>query len=316
MWNDAPSVNPPDEVLKPFLFTKKKCPLLTSSAISKDVTERLPISVIIPTYNRDVLCLRALESVYAQTFLPAEVIVVDDGSEHELTTVKALLAENGGLYVRQDNAGVAAARNAGAYRAEQEWICFLDSDDCWLPEKLAKQFELHESDRSLAISHTPEIWMRNGVRVKQRAHHAPAEGACFARCLDICCISASSVMMQRETFLAHGGFDKDFPVCEDYDLWIRLSRSKRIGLTDEPLVIKYRDGYDQLSASVDAIDVWRVAALRKMLASNCSPSEREMVMNALDKKLAILEAGAKKRGLVERTREFSAIRQAVFGQPL
>lgn len=273
----------------------------------------LPISAIIPTYNRASLCLRALRSVYSQTQLPAEVIVVDDGSDEDLAEVKDLLAQKSGIYLRQENAGVAAARNNGASESTQEWLCFLDSDDYWLPEKLEVQFHLHQADPELRISQTPEIWMRNGNRVNQKAHQAPAEGACFERCLDICCISASAVMVKRDAFLAHGGFDTNFPVCEDYDFWIRISRTEKIGLTKEPLVVKHRDGTDQLSASVDAIDTWRIAALRKLLSEDCSAIERELILKAITRKLTILETGARKRGLTEKSEEYSAIRQAVFG---
>jgi GT2 family glycosyltransferase len=268
----------------------------------------LPITAIIPTLNRPALCLKAVQSVYEQSRPPLQVIVVDDGSTEELTEVQDLLARSGGLYLRQENKGVSAARNLGVEYATQDWLAFLDSDDQWLPHKLEKQYALHQADTSLSISHTAEIWINNGVRVKQRKHHAPAEGRCFERCLEICCISASALMIRRDVFDTEGGFDVMLPVCEDYDFWIRLTRNYAIGLVPESLVLKTRDSGPQLSSAFENIDQYRVQALTKLLDSEITATEARQVKNALGNKLSILEKGALKRGLMGQVALYKAIR--------
>lgn len=268
----------------------------------------LPITAIIPTFNRPALCLKALQSVYAQSQPPLQVIVVDDGSTEELTEVQDLLSRNGGLYLRQENKGVSAARNLGAEYATQEWLAFLDSDDQWLPSKLEKQFSLHLADASLSISHTAEIWINNGVRVNQRKHHAPAQGFCFERCLEICCISASAALIKKKLYVSEGGFDFSLPVCEDYDLWVRISRKHAIGLVAEELVIKTRGPGPQLSSTYERIDQYRVKALIKLLNSDISLIEATQVKRALLKKIEVLEKGALKRGLEEQIVLYGSIR--------
>jgi len=96
------------------------------------------ISVIIPTFNRAGHVTRAVESVLVQTYPNREIIVVDDGSTDN--TREAMKGyENRIKYIYQDNAGVSAARNVGIQAASGQWIAFLDSDDIWLPNKLARQ---------------------------------------------------------------------------------------------------------------------------------------------------------------------------------
>ena len=102
------------------------------------------VSVIIPTYNRREELIRAVESVLNQTYRGTEVIIVDDGSD-----VKAgeILKNLNGMDLRiiyQANKGPAAARNIGVEESRSEWLAFLDSDDFWHPDKLAKQIDFHK----------------------------------------------------------------------------------------------------------------------------------------------------------------------------
>ena len=111
------------------------------------------LSVIIPTHNRVGLLPRALASIHAQTSPPAEVIVVDDGSTDG--TERLMQSEFPGVwYLRQENRGVAAARNHGIREARGEWLAFLDSDDEWLPQKLERQLDaLAKNPELLVLSH-------------------------------------------------------------------------------------------------------------------------------------------------------------------
>ena len=97
------------------------------------------VSVIIPVYNGALFLRAALESVFAQTYRPIEVIVVDDGSSDESGVIAESFPEVN--YIRQENQGVAAARNNGIEAARGEFFAFLDQDDLWTPEKLQVQVE-------------------------------------------------------------------------------------------------------------------------------------------------------------------------------
>jgi glycosyltransferase involved in cell wall biosynthesis len=212
------------------------------------------VSVIIPTFNRHTVVARAIDSVLAQTFRDFELIVIDDGSTDgtdlspwpEIRTVKIA------------NGGVSRARNLGAALATSSWLAFLDSDDEWLPEKLAKQMQLVDQ---FPLIHTEEIWIRNGVRVNQMKKHYKSGGQVFERCVDLCFISPSTTMIRRDLFLRLGGFREDFPVCEDYDLWLKVAAAHEVGFIAEPLSKKYGGNPDQLSLSFPAMDYYRVKAL-------------------------------------------------------
>src|SRR5215469_3467519 len=99
--------------------------------------ETLPFSVIIPVYNCERFIGAALDSIFAQSRRPAQVIVVDDGSADSSS---AIAQERGAIVIRQANAGVSAARNVGMRAASQPWLAFLDADDTWMPNKLELQW--------------------------------------------------------------------------------------------------------------------------------------------------------------------------------
>ena len=101
-------------------------------------------TVIIPTYNRAELLRRALESVHSQTYRDFEVIVCDDGStDHTRDVANSFAGRMHMSYLRDENwGGPARPRNRGIQEASGEWLCFLDADDWWYPEKLAAVFAL------------------------------------------------------------------------------------------------------------------------------------------------------------------------------
>lgn len=274
------------------------------------------VTVIIPTFNRVSSCLEAVKSVLAQTVSPAQIIVVDDGSSDDLTPIVTLLSENGGMLIQRPRSGVSAARNAGVARARTKWVAFLDSDDLWLPKKLERQIALHQENPDLVYSQTAERWLRNGVELRQRPFQAPARGDCFSRLLEICCISTSALIIRKDVLVCENGFDVTFPVCEDYDLWLRLSARYPIGLVDEALVIKNRGRGDHLSESIEALDRFRVRALVGILRRKLSTENRILATKALNEKLSILELGAKKRDLRDDLERYRRIRCEFLPDPL
>jgi len=263
------------------------------------------VSVIIPTYNRWPLVNEAVESVLAQRAQDFEIIVVDDGSTDG--TAKELAKYGARLRLfSQHRSGVSAARNLGAREARGRFLAFLDSDDLWRPEKLAVQTAFMEQHPQCQICQTEEIWLRNGARVNPRAIHQKPSGDIFLRSLELCLVSPSAVMMKRELFDATGGFDEALPVCEDYDLWLRIAVDHHVALIAEPLVIKRGGHADQLSRSRWGMDRYRVAGLQKLLRSGIRGERRAAALATLRRKVAILAQGARKRGKEQEAGDYEA----------
>ncbi len=257
------------------------------------------ISVVIPTYNRAALLQRAVESVLKQKVRQKgsdpfwEPIVVDDGSTDE---TKSLIKGMPVKYLSQPNRGPAAARNLGIVRSTGQFIAFLDSDDEWLPGKLAAQLKFFEKNPDYLICQTEEIWIRNGQRVNPMKKHKKFGGWIFEKCLPLCIVSPSAVMMRREFFDKVGLFDESLPACEDYDLWLRASARFPIGLIETPYVIKYGGHADQRSHEFPAMDRFRIQSLKKILDSGIlTPAQREAALLELTRKSQIVIQGAQKR---------------------
>ena len=254
------------------------------------------VSVIIPTYNRAAFLREAIDSVLAQTEKNFELIIVDDGSTDATPEVVAAYAKRL-RYFYQPNAGAAAARNCGLQQAGGKFIAFLDSDDLWLPKKLARQLAWMDAHPEIMLCYTDEIWIRHGVRVNQKKIHAKAGGWIYPLCLPRCIISPSSVLMRRELFEAVGGFDEQLPICEDYDLWLRVASRFEVGFLAEPLIVKRGGHADQLSHREFGIDRYRVTALLKIYEQAALREEwRDLTAAMIVAKCKVLENGFQKRG--------------------
>ncbi|MBW1742394.1 MAG: glycosyltransferase [Deltaproteobacteria bacterium] len=263
------------------------------------------VSVIIPTYNRAWALNEAIESVMAQDYHDFEIVVVDDGSTDNTSEILQAFPEI--HVVRQDTQGVSAARNAGIERASGDLIAFLDSDDLWLPAKLSTQVAFFDSHPDALICQTEETWVRNGLRVNPKKRHKKFSGMIFERSLELCIVSPSAVMMKSLLFDEVGGFDETLPVCEDYDLWLRIACRFPIYLIDVPLVIKRGGHPDQLSRK-RGIDRYRIQALKKTLESGLlSPGQCDAAVAALQEKCAIYAAGCTKRGRVAEAEEYMQV---------
>lgn len=262
-------------------------------------------SVVIPTFNRAATLERALDSVLNQTLKNWELIIVDDGST-DLTQdlVSAWQARNPEIvcqYVHTPNRGVSAARNAGARQARGTWLAFLDSDDEWMPHKLELQDAL---TANFVWIHSGENWIRNGVRVNAGKKHEKSGGRVFERAVDICFISPSTSLIRKDIFAEENGFREDFPVCEDYELWLRLAAKYPVGFLPHGLIHKYGGHADQLSRKYFAMDYYRAKALIQFLdCTDISEAERQHVIAALLEKCEILIRGYEKHGNTENLDE-------------
>lgn len=268
------------------------------------------VSVIIPTYNRADLVLRAVNSVLSQTFTDYECIVVDDASTDGTDHLAIFKSPQPPLkYVRFDaRGGVSKARNAGVAASSGQWIAFLDSDDEWLPPKLEKQVLWHREHPAFEISQTKEFWVRRGNRVNPPKTHEKTEGYIFKQSLLRCMVTPSSVMLTRALFLDAGGFDESLPACEDYDLWLKITCRLPVGLVDEYLLTRYGGHSDQLSATTMALDRFRIQSIRNLLDSDTLSSDQSgLARLELAKKAAIVANGYKKRGNREEYERYAHI---------
>ena len=269
---------------------------------------RESVSVVIPTFDRVDLLPRAVDSVLGQSRPADEILVVDDGSADG--SAEMLARQYAQVRVlEQAHTGVSAARNHGITEAQGEWIAFLDSDDEWLPDKLATQMEHLHSFRG-RLCHCDEIWIRDGRRVNPRRYHAKRGGDIYEDCLARCVISPSAVVMHRSLFDDVGMFDETLPACEDYDLWLRVCSRETVEFVDRQLLRKYGGHEDQLSRQIWGLDRFRVRSLDRLLASaDLTDARRRSTREVLLRKLDILIDGATKRDRTEHARTYETMRR-------
>ena len=258
------------------------------------------VSVIIPTFNRAHCVAESIRSVLVQGEL--ELIVVNDGSKD--ATVKELASFSTIQVINlTENRGVSYARNKGLERARGSLICFLDSDDLWEEGKLKAQVQWMQVHPECMAVYTDEIWIRNGVRVNPMKKHQKYSGDIFRRCLPLCIVSPSSVMLRKSILDEVGGFDELMPVCEDYDLWLRIAVRYSFKFLKEKLILKRGGHRDQLSRKYWGMDRWRVYTLDKLLrGDDLNMQQREWVTEMLINKSSILIQGFEKRGKTEEAR--------------
>ncbi len=266
------------------------------------------VSVIIPTFNRANLILRAVDSVLSQSFRDFDIRVIDDGGIDEtgnLVLKRAVESTDVEIhYEHTPNQGVAAARNLGIHRSHGDWIALLDSDDEWLPDKLEKQLAFLRENPEISLIHTGEIWIRNGVRVNAPKSYQKYGGDVFEKSLPVCMIGPSTSLFHRDLFEELKGFDESYPVCEDYDFWLRATSRYEAGFINEPLIVKYGGHEDQLSRAHVAMDYWRIRSMCRILSIRSLTTERRRaVLHEIDRKGHILLKGYEKHGRYKEYQE-------------
>lgn len=234
--------------------------------------------------------------------------MIDDGSTDNTKEVCENYSKSFDLtYIYQENSGVSNARNKGYKIANGEWIAFLDSDDRWHKDKLSKQMELAENS-DFNLIHSDEIWIRNGVRVNQHKKHKKGGGDQFIPSLALCLISPSAVILKKSLLIEMGGFRDDFPVCEDYDLWLKVTSKYHVGYLEDPLIDKFGGHEDQLSQRYFAMDYYRVRSLYWIYKNRSLNSlQVEALLKVLRKKCQVLIRGYIKHDNRKNLKEIQAI---------
>lgn len=267
-----------------------------------------PVSVIIPTHNREKFLPACIESVLAQTLEPLEIIVVDDGSTDSTERIVAGFGEKI-RYLKQSQMGVSAARNTGIRNAKGGWIALLDSDDRWAPDKIEEQLRYLESHPGIFLIQSEEIWIRNGVRVNAKKTYRKPSGWIFNACIPVCAVSPSTVLIHRSVFDTIGLFDEALPACEDYDFWLRAALRFEIANLPKALTIKYGGHVGQLS-NQPGLDRYRVRALLKILEDPAINSEQtKIVWENIAHRSRVLAQGCAKRGNTPEALEYRALHE-------
>ena len=266
------------------------------------------VSVILPSYNRSQSVGLAVESVLKQSFRDFELCVVDDGSEDDTVEILDSIPGSFNTLRLKENAGVSHARNCGIRSTDSEWIAFLDSDDVWHPQKLEKQIDATYERAEHLLHFTDEIWIRNGKRINPKLRHQKREGWIFQPSLELCLMAPSTVMLKRELLEQCGLFDEELPVCEDYDLWLRITAHHQVSFLNEALMTRSGGHADQLSRKYWGMDRFRVQSLKKILTNVPLRKEDEMATRrVLKKKCEILLNGFRKRGKTEEISYYESL---------
>ena len=260
------------------------------------------VSIIIPTYNTAAYIGEALDSVFAQTRTDYQVIVINDGSpdtdklERVLQPYRQRI-----LYMKQENRGVSAARNAGIRAARAPLIALLDSDDMWEPNYLAVQIAALERDptidviypNALVFGDAPEAG-RTFMEICPSAGEVTFEALVTARCTVMV-----SALVRRETVIRAGMFDEAFRGPEDFDLWLRIvKQGGRIAYHDQVLV-RYRRRGGCLMSDMVAVHDEQLRVFEKAERTlNLTVSELEVVRHQHVRIQALLRFNEGKRAFI------------------
>jgi glycosyltransferase involved in cell wall biosynthesis len=273
---------------------------------------RADVAVIIPSYNSAALLPRALESVLAQTILPREIIVVDDGSSDNTEEVARRYAEHV-TCIRQPNAGCGAARNRGIRMATSKWVALLDADDQWLPEKLERQLACAAAAPAAAFIYCDAFVVDpEGTHLgKFCSGKNPAQGWVFDRLLESVFFRPSTSMIRRDAFLEVGAYDESVRFTEDYEFCLRLARKYEFRGVPDALVL-YERQPTSMSKNLVAMARCEARYLHTLLYTELTHPQRAKVRRRLGRNLFNLAYEVRKSSPKESV---AAAWQSVCVQP-
>ena len=212
------------------------------------------VSVVIPLYNKASHIARALDSVFAQSVPPTEVIVVDDGSTDGSGDVAARYADTGVRLIRQENCGVSAARNRGVAEARTDLIAFLDADDEWKPGFLSEIMRLKSEFPDCGAYATAEVLTGIDLPSDPRTLRAiPPEPwigilpSVFAAFEESTPFNPSSVAIPKAVLTEIGGFAVGMKTWEDIDCWVRIAIKHPIAFSTARLVVYHKEAENRAS---------------------------------------------------------------------
>jgi len=239
----------------------------------------MQVTTIIPAYNAAEYVATAIESALEQKAVSQQIIVIDDGS----TDATPRVLENFGErieVIRQDNLGLSAARNAGIQAARGELIAFLDADDVWCDNKLAKQVAILRDNPEVAMVHSRTVsWDAANGRENDfvKAPSKDYRDDCFSKLYESNAICVSSVMVRTSCLQQIGGFDERIvrPTTQDYDLWLRIAFQHRLEFIDDKGVL-YRRHSSNASQQIQMMLEDQIYVIQKALSYGHSRLQMEL----------------------------------------
>ncbi len=219
--------------------------------------KNIEISVVIPAYTRTHFLRKAIQSVLDQTYSYFEIIIIDDNSNSSISNIieKIIKSFNDSRihYISHGiNRGVSAARNTGIRSSNGKYIAFLDTDDEWLPDKLDEQIKIFKNEYDkLGAVYCGVTYIDEKGNSINKEWIPNKKGNIYEDLLYINCVGGcSGVIVKKECFDKVGLFDKNFPVCQDLDMWIRIAKDYKFSFAKKGLV-KYRIHPEQQSKNHD-----------------------------------------------------------------
>lgn len=257
------------------------------------------VSVIMPSYNTAGLIAEALDSVLAQEYRDFEVIVINDGSPDTADLERVLAPYRQRIvYLKQENRRASGARNNGIQHARGEYLAFLDSDDIWTPRYLQIQMQHLDADPSLDMIYCDCLIIGEGPQAgRTHMHFCPSHGpASFEGILtERCQAPISATIVRRSALIRAGLFDERLPMCDDYEMWLRLAYHGGRIAYHPGVLSRIRIGRPN---SLSTSNLRMLAALETILSNvladwKLSPEQRELVSGKLKETQALsaLERG-------------------------
>lgn len=206
------------------------------------------ISVIIPAYNAMAYLPETLESVFKQTFLDFEILIINDGSSDNIVEWASQIQDSRVRLISQKNQGLSGARNTGIWSSKGEYLAFLDADDIWEANKLEKQVEYLEKNLNIGLVSSWVSSIDDKGNIQESYQYPQAEGndltkELFRGNIMIC---GSTPLVRRICFEKVGFFERSLSSAADWDMWLRIARYYSIAVIKEPLV-RYRRHSNNMS---------------------------------------------------------------------
>lgn len=235
----------------------------------------MKVSAVIPTRNMATTIRRAIESAINQTYPLSEIIVIDDGSTDDTIDVIKSINEPRIKLIQQDHRGACAARNAGWRSTDAEWIGFLDSDDVWMAAKIAAQIECCGSSTNTSACFTG--FRNRGATGGQPASDPMSQFISIAGLKMGNGLGPTSIgLVRRSALVEINGWDESLPSCQDWDLWLRLSKVGSFDIVPACLAEIYQDGKERISKDAHALAEGHRIVFDRVLR-DASKSERALI---------------------------------------
>ncbi|HHP7231498.1 MAG TPA: glycosyltransferase family 2 protein [Xenococcaceae cyanobacterium] len=201
------------------------------------------ISVIIPAYNAERTILATIKSVQQQTFKDLEIIVIDDGSSDRTREILATIDDERLKINSYSNQGLSTARNRGIARAKGKYLSFIDADDLWTPDKLAKQLTALKSNPQASVAYSWMVLMVEATDNHEQTSFISGKKVAFTGnvyeklLLDNFIGNGSNILVKQGAIASVGEFDTTLKSCEDWDYYLRLAAKYNFALVPEHQII-------------------------------------------------------------------------------